>query len=416
MNNRLISLAAALALGSQLQALAAGPTTTTTTSTKLGDTRIDSGSSRRSIDVNTARPINHHIRTQSEALKHRSAQQKNKFDHTINKTTMIMRSPLSTVHIGRMPKIDAGGKSSDKQHFVITAGHDDEKGDGSEREKTGAGQTLASKAGGPGIEREDGKSGSHRDGKIAQKEKANAEERRAERENRRDERRHKRESRREERRVSFLGHFRKTKNNNNKDGGDSGAPGSGNQGIGDGSNVSVNNAPTINELGDKNSAIKTITLKEGDAFVAHSKPVHIDTARGQVRIAPHTAVYVVSEGKSVAIYNIADKKASDVMIITSGKRAIPVRAGEQVVLAGKENKEFEKANPVPEIHAARAKELGEDMENRIFNAECSPIAVLDHAAGFRDLVNSKNSEDRKLADQILKMAAIVLSLRSADSN
>jgi hypothetical protein len=124
---------------------------------------------------------------------------------------------------------------------------------------------------------------------------------------------------------------------------------------------------------------------------------------------------VVAEGNSVAVYNIADSNSKDVSITSSGKKQIAVRAGEQVVLSDKENKEFEKANPLPEIEAKRSRELGEDLQNRIFNAEFSPIAALDHAQGFQKLVNSTNKEDKKLADYILKTAAVVLNLR-ANSN
>jgi hypothetical protein len=416
LNKKLIASAVLMAISGQMQAFAAGPVITGS-NTRKTDTRIDT----REKSKSTVTSSTHHVRTHSEAKQHRSAHSKNRLDHTINKTMMIMRSPVTSVNVSRMPKIDTGSKSSsDKQHFVITAGHDDKDGESSDKEKAPGGQTVASRSGELGSRaddksgsRADDKSGSRDNGKIAQGEKSSREDRKTERQNKRDERRAERGARRAERRGSFFSHFHHSKKNDVADSGNSGGPGSGNQGIGDGSNVSMNNAPTINEL-NNNPSIKTITLKQGDAFVAHNKTVHINTSRGQIRIAPHSAVYVVAEGKSVAVYNIADKKTSDVLLITSGKKALPVKAGEQVVLADKENKEFEKANPVPEIHAQRTKELGEDMENRIFNAEFSPLAALDHAAGFHDLVNSKNKEDRKLADQILKMAAIVLSLRASD--
>lgn len=304
------------------------------------------------------------------------------------------------------------------------AGHDDKDGDSdSDKDKNSGGQALASKMvsgdlkAGLAEGKIGGRTGDKSGGKITGKAASDRESRKAEREERREERRIARESRRAEKRGNFLSHFHHGKKNDlADDGGNSGGPGSGNQGIGDGSNVSLNGGPNIAELNDKTNLVKTINLKQGDAFVAHSKLVHINTERGQIRIAPHSAVYVVSEGKSVAVYNIADKKANDVMIITSGKKAIPVKAGEQVVLADKESKEFDKANPVPEIHAQRTKELGEDLQNRIFNAEFSPISALDHAKGFQDLVNSKNKADQKLAEHILKTAAVVLSLRGSSSD
>ncbi len=186
--------------------------------------------------------------------------------------------------------------------------------------------------------------------------------------------------------------------------------GSGNQGIGDGPSVSVSGDSTPDEL---KSNIRSFTLHDGTAFSAHHEPVRINTDRGEVRIAGKSVVYVVSHSKSVAIYNIADHKAGDVTVKTPGQKRIVLKSGEQVVLSGKENREFSKANPAPEIASDRLKDLGEDAETKIFNAEFSPTAALDHARRFQELVNSKSQADRALVDHVLKTAAIVLQLRAA---
>lgn len=198
---------------------------------------------------------------------------------------------------------------------------------------------------------------------------------------------------------------------NDSNSGSGGVEQGGNAGIGDGSGVSLNAPATISDL---SSQMKTFTLRQGTAFIAHPRPIRIKTVQGNVIIAPHSAVYIVASGKSVAIHNIADHKANDVTLRLPSSKTIGIKSGQQILLTGQENQEYDKANPVPEIKASRTKEMGTDLETKIFNSEVSPIAVLDHAQGFHDLVNSKNKDDLALADHILKTAAIVLNLRSSD--
>src|SRR5579875_884958 len=186
--------------------------------------------------------------------------------------------------------------------------------------------------------------------------------------------------------------------------------GSGNQGIGDGSNVSLSGEASPDEL---NTGARTFVLHQGTAFSAHPKPVRLLTDRGEIRIAGGAAVYVVAHGRSVAVYNIADRRSGDVTVKTRGQKTVTLNTGEQLVLSGKESSSFDKANPAPEIHAGKTKELGADAETRIFNAEFSPTAALDHSQRFPDLVNSKSKADQALVSHIFKTAAIVLTLRQS---
>lgn len=184
----------------------------------------------------------------------------------------------------------------------------------------------------------------------------------------------------------------------------------GNQGIGDGPNVNVSGDSTPDEL---KSNVRTFVLHQGTAFSAHHEPVRIKVDRGEVSIGRNAVVYVVSDGKNIAVFNIADHRKGDVTVKTNRNKLVTLKAGEQVVLADKESAAFEKAKPVPEIKAERSKELGTDEETRIYHAEFSPTAALDHAQRFQDLVNSKSKSDKILVDHILKTAAIVLTLRAA---
>ncbi len=321
---------------------------------------ITTGSSVRINGSNTGRTSR--VRTREQVRQHRSAHAHARLNHVFNH--------LSTAHTGtiathtQLARVTAIEPHAAYQSLVITANHHDDK-----------------------------KSGTHHKDKGEKKE---------------DERKSERKS---EKRKGF---FHRLRNRGAQEASNSGGagPGSGNQGIGDGSNVSYTATNNIGELKD---GILHMTLDQGTAFVAHNRPVSLKTSRGEVKIASDSAVYVVAEGKSVSIYDIADRKDNDVAMVTLGNMKLEIKAGEQLLLADKDI-DFEKANPVPEIKSTRMRELGFDGGTRIFHAEFSPLHALDHAKGFHELVNSKSPADQKLANHILKTAAVVLNLRAGDSD
>lgn len=297
------------------------------------------------------------VRSREDVRQNRSAHAHVRFDHAINRMSTFRDVHSSTEHT-KMSKITTTEEHTAFQNLVVTAGHEEHR-------------------------KEDHKHDEKRD----------------------------KELKREEHKKGFFHHFRHHKGDGGGD--ELNVQQGGNQGIGDGSNVSASANSTISAIKDETV---NMTLHQGTAFVAHNKPVSVKTDRGEVRIAPHSAVYIVSFGKSVAIYDIADHKLNDVKVITPGNKKLYVKAGEQLLLADKEEKDFEKANPVPEIKTSRMKDLGTDTESKIFHSEFSPIAALDHAKGFHDLVNSSSKSDKALADHILKMAAIVMNLRASDAS
>lgn len=292
------------------------------------------------------------VRSRSEVRSHRSAHSHARLDHSINRLNAqgLTTRASGQTRLDDMTTSDHGGF----QTIIMTAGHEDHHSTAHHDHKK--------------EERKDGKQSERKKGLFARL------------------------------------HHRKSRNENDRD-----IQQSGNQGIGDGSNASFNASSTVNDL----NGTREMILHQGTAFIAHSRPVTVKTDRATVRIAPHSAVYIVSNGKSVAIYDIADHKDSDVKVEVSSDKKFSVKAGEQLLLAGKEDADFEKANPVPEIKTTRTRELGTALGTKIFNAEFSPIAALDHAEGFHELVNSPHKSDQALANHILKMAAIVLNLRSS---
>lgn len=349
------------------------------------------------------------VRTREQVRSTRTAHGKARLDHVHNRMSSLgLKTQGSAINPSKATFQARLTNMSSVQHLMITAGHDNgkDKKDDDKSSQSQASDHDDSSEHGDGNSHNQIAQGSHSETQHMQ----TSHEEKRKNEHHEKERRHER-VRKEKKEKEKRGFFHRIRHAPNADTSDANGGQSANQGIGDGSNVGLNAADTIDEL---HNNIRTITLHEGTAFVAHDKPVCVKTNHGEVRIAPHTAVYVVSLGRSVGVYDIADRKTNDVVIITHGKKSVDMKAGEQVLLTDKENKEFEKANPAPEIHTSRMKELGDDLQTKIFHAEFSPLAALDHAEGFHNLVNSNNKQDRALADHILKTAAVVLHLRSSD--
>lgn len=353
--------------------------------------------SRIGAGVGASAQRSSNARTNEQVRQHRSAHAKARVDHVLNRLHVLglraatggrVTTPAKATFQARLTNM------SSVQHLVLTASRDSGKEsqspDAQSSGSTDSGQDKTAMQ----HSQAHGTAGSHQHDEKSKSDKG-----------------HKQGRGKEKEKKGFFHHLRRGGSSGEENDSNSNAGQSGNQGIGDGSNVSVNATATISELAESR---REITLHNGTAFVAHEKPVTVKTDHGEIRIAPHSAVYLVSLDKSVGVYNIADHSDKDVVVVTHGKREIPIKAGEQVLLTEKDN--FDKANPVPEIHSSRVKDLGADQHSKIFQAEFSPLSALDHASGFHDLINSKSKQDRQLAEHILKTAAVVLHLRASDSD
>lgn len=359
--------------------------------------------------INAASRTSSPVRSREEVRSTRQAHGHARLNHTHNRlSTMGLRNPAGAAVSASRATLNARILNmSSVQHIVFTSGREQKKAisDAEKHEGDSHNQTAThtESAHNQETQKQDAESQlAHNQSSVLN----------LHHDQKNDRREHSRKEAHKERKEK-KGFFHRRHKDADGEGNNASAsgPNSGNQGIGDGSNVSVNNAANLDDL---HTSMHTLTLHEGTAFIAHEKPVCVKINHGEVRIAPHSAVYLVSQGKSVSVYNIADHKLSDVVVITHGKKRIDVKAGEQILLTHKDNSQFEKANPAPEIHSSRMHEMGSDHETKIFHAEFSPLAALDHAEGFHDLVNSKNKADRELADHILKTAAVVLNLRASD--
>lgn len=318
------------------------------------------------------------VRAPHEATAARSAHGRARLDHTINRlSTFSLMQPAATFSGSRLPNLSNPGWRSQVDHLLIT--QETTKNEPSKGEPTKGDPTKNE----PSKSEPIPLAVAHHEGP----------------------KRPERERSGREANSRGVSHMRGHRVRN-----EFGIAGSGNQGIGDGPSVNVSGDSTPDEL---KGNVRTFVLHNGTAFSAHNEPVRIKTDRGEVDIAGRSVVYVVSLGKSVAVYNIADHKSGDVTVKTPGQRRVTLKAGEQVLLADKESADFNKANPAPEIRSTRTKELGTEAGTKIFNAEFSPTAALDHAQRFQEMVNSKSKSDRAFVDHILKTAAIVLTLRAS---
>ncbi len=180
-------------------------------------------------------------------------------------------------------------------------------------------------------------------------------------------------------------------------------------GAGDASNVSGGSTVAIASDVQDSLTVK-MHLQNATAFVAHKKTVILHTPNGDIKITPGAIAYVVQMGKEVSVYNFSDTHRGDIAVILPSKKIVPVPYGHHVLLTQNVNSKFEEVTPAKSIVHNNVKNIGTQEGLNIFDSQFSPTSALDSAYEFRQLIKSPTANDKKIANQILKSAAIISNL------
>lgn len=172
-------------------------------------------------------------------------------------------------------------------------------------------------------------------------------------------------------------------------------------------------AKKTNALGGRNNPIDTATLDQGSMLVAHDTAVSVTAGNTTITVAPKAVAYILHMGDEVVVYNLSDLKHGDVRVQVGGQEfRVPV--GQQVLATQNQKAEFKQVNPFKEITAQNDTKLATVGNTDLYRAEFSPTAALDNIAQFQLLIDSDSKADRLIAERIIKTAAIILTLNSAN--
>jgi hypothetical protein len=167
------------------------------------------------------------------------------------------------------------------------------------------------------------------------------------------------------------------------------------------SNVVLNGGITKNAAGTK-----SVELTKGSVVFAPTKDTVVHTGYGDVTIGANSVVLVLSFNGGVAVYNLHDTKRGAVAI-KCGDHTMNAAPGQSVILTSATNASFDEINPAQLFLYRNMTEQSLAPAMKAFTGEFAPLSAIHAVLPLKQLVNSKDPAARRLADNMLKTAAIV---------
>jgi hypothetical protein len=154
-------------------------------------------------------------------------------------------------------------------------------------------------------------------------------------------------------------------------------------------------------------------LEKGATILAPESDTVVQTPFGRVEVAARSLVLIVAEEHSLSVYNLHDNSRNSVVIKTDA-REIDVFPGRHVTLTSLQTERFETVNPALSIphRSMKLYQITDDL--RAFESEFHIPSAIARLKPLHDMVNSTDHKKRKMAQQVLKTAAI-LQIMSASS-
>ena len=156
--------------------------------------------------------------------------------------------------------------------------------------------------------------------------------------------------------------------------------------------------------GVSNNDLKALT--HGAQLYAPKENTSVQTAFGSVEIAAGSVVLLMANDGLLAIYNLHDTR-DGAIAATVGGRKLTVMPGQDAVLTTKKVACFENINPASKVAYRKvvSKNWGEGVQG--FHSEFSVASLLHSVEGLREMLQSQDSDVRKMFNRVLKTSAIL---------
>jgi hypothetical protein len=156
----------------------------------------------------------------------------------------------------------------------------------------------------------------------------------------------------------------------------------------------------------KSGAAVPNTASAGDVLYAPSTDTTIPTAHGDIRVKAGSLVFVTTSGGTTAIYNLHDSCKNAVNVSTS-TGVMPLVPGHAMILSNKESIDLSASNPVWSIGHRNTRTTTAGGIH-VLSAEFSIASALTRIPALVALVQSKDPKQQRLAQQLLKTAAVLM--------
>ncbi len=163
---------------------------------------------------------------------------------------------------------------------------------------------------------------------------------------------------------------------------------------------------TNNEPGSRTNA----RLIKGSMIVMPSIDKTVATSFGRVEIGRNSVVLLIALKDSLSVYNLDDTRNGAVRIHV-GNRRLSLRPGQHVCVATHAVNGFEAVNPTQLFGFGEVSEHPLDDRTKLFTSEFSIPQAIRSVPYLKLLVSNSNPRARKVANHLLKTAAVILQIK-----
>lgn len=154
----------------------------------------------------------------------------------------------------------------------------------------------------------------------------------------------------------------------------------------------------------------TFSLKNGSVLFAPERALVVRTPHGQVVVAAGAIALVAVSKDGIAVYDLHDGRCGDVTISTGG-HSYPLFPGRHVMVSRSQG-EYGSVNPITCIAHANMEAVDITGGGRLFRSRFSMASVVTELQPVLALRRSADPRDRKLAEKLIKNAAIFMQTKT----
>ena len=147
-------------------------------------------------------------------------------------------------------------------------------------------------------------------------------------------------------------------------------------------------------------------LKKGAVVFAPTVNTIVSTEFGQVRIAAHSLVLMISFKDGVAIYDLDDQHKGAVTMRVFNHE-IPLGPGRHILVTHDNVKHFENVNPVQMLGYNNVNDFNAGGGLKVFAAGFSVPSAMQTVLPLAQLLGSNHPHAQKLGKHLMKTAALL---------
>jgi hypothetical protein len=154
---------------------------------------------------------------------------------------------------------------------------------------------------------------------------------------------------------------------------------------------------------------KTVTLRRGSVLFAPTRDTVVNTPYGDVQISANAVVLVMAFGKGLAVYDIDDRRQNAVTV-TAASKQFALTPGTHMLITSDSSRGFEYVNPAQLIAYRGIHEQTVANGLKVYSGQFSMPHALHTVLPLKSVITSQDPGARKVADHMLKTAAILMQL------